>query len=44
MLSSFSYEGLREEKPGAEMRRAVPYPKQAEPKRPAARSKRPRSG
>src|SRR6202045_3348743 len=37
-------EGLREDKPAAEVRRAVPYPKPAEPARPASRSKRPRSG
>jgi bifunctional non-homologous end joining protein LigD len=44
LLRQVVYEGLREDKPAAEVRRVVPYPKQAEPKRPAARSKRSRSG
>jgi ATP-dependent DNA ligase len=44
LLRQVVYEGLREDKPAAEVRRAVPNPKQAEPARPAARSKRPRSG
>jgi len=36
--------GLREDKTAAEVRRAVPYPKRAEPARPATRAKRPRPG
>src|ERR1700751_4420427 len=44
MLRQVVYEGLREDKPAAEVRRAVPYPKPAEPARPASPSKRPRSG
>jgi DNA ligase D-like protein (predicted ligase) len=44
LLRQVVYEGLREDKPAAEVRRAVPFPKPAQPARPAARSKRPRSG
>jgi bifunctional non-homologous end joining protein LigD len=44
LLRQVVYEGLREDKPAAEVRRAVPYPKPPEPARPASRSKRPRSG
>jgi len=44
LLRQVVYEGLREDKPAAEVRRAVPYPKPIEPARPSARSKRPRSG
>jgi DNA ligase D-like protein (predicted ligase) len=44
LLRQVVYEGLREDKPAAEVRRPVPYPKQAEPTRPASRSKRPGSG
>ena len=43
LLRQVVYEGLREDKPAAEVHRAVPYPKPFEPARPAARSKRPRS-
>ena len=44
LLRQVVYEGLREDKPPAEVRRAAPYPKPAEPARTSARSKRPRSG
>jgi bifunctional non-homologous end joining protein LigD len=44
LLRQVVYEGLREDKPAADVRRAMPYPKQAEPARPAPRSKRPRPG
>jgi DNA ligase D-like protein (predicted ligase) len=44
LLRQVVYEGLREDKPAAEVRRAAPHPKQAEPARPAARSKPPRPG
>jgi len=44
LLRQVVYEGLREDKPAAEVRRAVPYPKPPEPARPASRSRRPRSG
>src|ERR1700756_4176105 len=44
LLRQVVYEGLREDKPAADVRRAVPYPKPAAPARPASRSKRPRSG
>jgi ATP-dependent DNA ligase len=44
LLRQVVYEGLREDKPAAEVRRAVPYPKPPVPVRPASRSKRPRSG
>ena len=44
LLRQVVYEGLREDKPAAEVRHAAPYPKPDEPARPAARSKRPRSG
>jgi DNA ligase D-like protein (predicted ligase) len=44
LLRQVVYQGLREDKPASEVRRAVPYPKPSEPKRPAARSNRPRSG
>jgi len=44
LLRQVVYEGLREDKPAAEVRRAVPYPKAPEPARPASPSKRPRSG
>jgi ATP-dependent DNA ligase len=37
LLRQVVYEGLREDKPAAEVRRAVPYPKPSEPARPAAR-------
>jgi DNA ligase D-like protein (predicted ligase) len=43
LLRQVVYEGLREDKPAAEVRRAVPYPKLSEPARPASRSRRPRS-
>ena len=43
LLRQVVYEGLREDKPAAEVRRPVPHPKPAEPTRPAAQSKRPRS-
>jgi len=42
LLRQVVYEGLREDEPAAEVRRAVPYPKPAESARPASRSKRPR--
>jgi ATP-dependent DNA ligase len=42
LLRQVVYEGLREDKPASEVRRAVPYPKPAEPTRPPARSKWPR--
>ena len=42
LLRQVVYEGLREDKPAAEVRRAVPHPKSAEPARPASHSKRPR--
>jgi hypothetical protein len=35
LLRQVVYEGLREDKPAAGVRREVPYPKPAEPKRPA---------
>jgi ATP-dependent DNA ligase len=38
------YEGLREDKPPAEVSRPVPHPRDPEPPRAAPRSKRPRSG
>jgi ATP-dependent DNA ligase len=44
LLRQMVYEGLREDKPAAEVRRAAPYPKQAEPPRTGTRSRRPRSG
>ena len=44
LLRKVVYEGLREDKPAAEVRRAVPNPKHAEPARTSARSKQPRSG
>src|SRR5262249_46405290 len=44
LLRQVVYEGLREDKPAAEVRRAVPYPKPPEPARPTSRPKRPRSG
>jgi len=44
LLRQVVYQGLREDKPAAEVRRAAPHPKQAEPTRPAARSKLPRPG
>jgi len=43
LLRQVVYEGLREDKPAAEVRRAAPHPKPFEPARPAARSKRRRS-
>jgi bifunctional non-homologous end joining protein LigD len=43
LLRQVVYEILREDKPAAEVRRAVPYPKPAEPARPAARSRPPRT-
>ena len=42
LLRQVVYEGLREDKPAREVRRATPYPKPAESARPASRSKRPR--
>src|ERR1700722_11203774 len=44
LLRQVVYEGLREDKSAAEVRRAVPYPKPTEPKRPASRAKRSRPG
>ena len=44
LLRQVVYEGLREDKPAADVRRAVPYPKPTEPKRPASRAKRSRPG
>jgi bifunctional non-homologous end joining protein LigD len=44
LLRQVVYEGLREDKPAAEARRAPPYPKPPEPARTAPRSRRPRSG
>ena len=44
LLRQVVYEGLREDKPAAEVRRAVPHPKPIAPTRPPARSKPPRSG
>jgi ATP-dependent DNA ligase len=44
LLRQVVYQGLREDKPAAEVRREPPYPKHPEPTRPTARSKRPRSG
>jgi ATP-dependent DNA ligase len=44
LLRQVVYQGLREDKPAAEVRRPVPYPKPPEPTRPAPRSRRPRSG
>jgi ATP-dependent DNA ligase len=38
LLRQVVYEGLREDRPAAEVRRPPPHPKQAEPTRPAARS------
>jgi DNA ligase D-like protein (predicted ligase) len=43
LLRQVVYEGMREDKPAAEVRRAVPYPKPVEPSRKAGRSKRSRS-
>jgi DNA ligase D-like protein (predicted ligase) len=43
LLRQVVYEGLREDKPTAEVRRPVPYPKPIAPTRPPARSKPPRS-
>ena len=37
LLRQVVYEGLREDKPAADVRRAVPYPKPPEPARPASR-------
>ena len=42
LLRQVVYEGLREDKPAAEVRRATPYPKPGEPAGTTARSKRPR--
>jgi ATP-dependent DNA ligase len=44
LLRQVVYEGLREDKPAADVRRAVPYPKPAEPKRPASGAKGSRAG
>jgi ATP-dependent DNA ligase len=44
LLRQVVYEGLREDKPAAEVRRSAPHPKPMESTRPAPRSKRPRSG
>jgi DNA ligase D-like protein (predicted ligase) len=43
LLRQVVYEGLREDKPAAEVRRPVPYPKPIAPMRLPARPKRPRS-
>ena len=43
LLRQVVYEGLREDKPAVDVRRAVPYPKPAEPVRLASRPQRPRS-
>jgi bifunctional non-homologous end joining protein LigD len=42
LLRQVVYEGLWEDKPAADVRRAVPYPKPTEPKRPASRAQRSR--
>ena len=39
LLRQVVYEGLRGDKPAADVRRAVPYPKPTEPKRPTSRAK-----
>ena len=44
LLRQVVYEGLREDKPAAEVRRPVPHPKAMAPTRPPARSKPPQSG
>jgi bifunctional non-homologous end joining protein LigD len=44
LLRQVVYEGLREDKPAADVHRAPPYPKPPEPARTAPRSRRPRSG
>jgi ATP-dependent DNA ligase len=44
LLRQVVYLGLREDKPATEVRRPLPHPETAETPRPAARSKRPRSG
>jgi DNA ligase D-like protein (predicted ligase) len=44
LLRQVVYEGLREDKPAAEVRRATPCPKPAEPARPRTRSRRHRPG
>ena len=44
LLRQVVYEGQREDKPAAEVRRATPHPKPPELPRPASRSRRPRSG
>ena len=44
LLRQVVYEGLREDKPAADVRRAITYPKPAEPRRPASRAKRSRPG
>ena len=44
LLRQVVYEGLREDKPAAEVRRPPPHPKPTGSLRPAARTKRPRSG
>jgi hypothetical protein len=44
LLRQVVYEGLREDKPAADVRRAVPYLKPSEPTRPASRGKRSRPG
>jgi ATP-dependent DNA ligase len=41
LLRQVVYEGLREDKPAAEVRRATAYPKPTEPTRRSGRSKRP---
>jgi len=43
LLRQVVYEGLREDKPAAEVRRLAPHPKPPEAGRPTARSKRSRS-
>ena len=42
LLRQVVYEGLREDKPAADVRRGVQYPKPTEPKRPASRAQRSR--
>jgi ATP-dependent DNA ligase len=42
LLRQVVYEGLREDKPAAEIRRPVPYPKPAAARSKTARSPRPR--
>src|SRR5215468_3804558 len=44
LLRQVVYEGLREDKPAAKVRRATPYPKPAGPTPASSRPRRPRSG